>query len=141
MFLGYSCKKCGFATQTSPSVPTVTSKPVQFRHIAGKRGEDSMFGVWQQLPSTVPRRSAMRAVIADFDAARRGFLRGVMMVEGSFELVGVAETSEECVSVVANEQPELIICNAAYANLVPQTDPPFPLVIPIACPPGGMPNP
>jgi len=100
-----------------------------------------MFGAWQQLTSTMPRRSAMRAVIADVDGVRRGFLRGIMMVEGSFELVGVAENAEECVAVVANEQPELIICNAAYANLVPQTDPPFPLVIPVACPPGGMPNP
>ncbi len=99
-----------------------------------------MFAAWQQLPSVMPRRSTMRAVIADVDAVRRGFLRGIMMVEGSFELVGVAESAEECVSVVVNEQPELVICNAAYANLVPQTDPPFPLVMPIACPPGGTPN-
>ncbi len=100
-----------------------------------------MFAGWQQLPTAMPRRSNMRAVIADFDAVRRGFLRGVMTMEGSFELVGVAESAEQCVSVVGNQQPELVICNAAYANLVPETDPPFPLVVPIACPPGGIPSP
>lgn len=82
-----------------------------------------------QLPGFIQRRSAIRAVIADSDAFRCGFLRSLIITHGAYELVGVAESEQECSAMVAGELPELTICNGAYAANIPQTDPPFPLLV------------
>jgi two-component system LytT family response regulator len=91
-----------------------------------------MPGKREQLPCTTQRRSAMRAVIVDCDASRREFLRRMVMSDRAYDLVGEAESGEECAEIVARELPELAICNRVAAPPILDAQQPFPLLISIA---------
>jgi two-component system LytT family response regulator len=74
----------------------------------------------------------MRAVIVDCDASRREFLRRMVIRDSAYNLVGEAESGEECAAIVARELPELAICNSVSAPPILDAQQPFPLLISIA---------
>jgi len=74
----------------------------------------------------------MRAVIADHDLSRRGFLRGMVPRNGAYHLIGEADSGEECAEIVARELPELVICDSLSAPPILDVQQPFPLLISIA---------
>ena len=65
-----------------------------------------------QIPlSTAPRRSRIRALVADSDDQRRCALLNALFRSGLYDVLGEAATADECREVVHTEFPELVVCS------------------------------
>src|SRR5512146_3265342 len=85
----------------------------------------------EQRDSAMPPRSRMRVVIADCDTLRRRLVRHLLLNHSGYELVGEADSDEQCADIVRREFPELAISSACCAPKLPQ-EPAFPLLITLA---------
>ena len=81
---------------------------------------------------TPRRRSKMRAVISDYDLARRGLLRRIVESDPAYDVVAETGSGDECAGVVARDLPELAICSTACAPALSGIPPALPVMITIA---------
>jgi hypothetical protein len=61
--------------------------------------------------STIPRRSRIRALVADSDGQRRGDVLNAVFHSGFYEVLGEVTTMQACREFVRAELPELVVCS------------------------------
>ena len=61
--------------------------------------------------SSFPRRSRIRALVADSDGQRRGDVLNSVFQAGFYDVLGEAATMQECREIVRAELPELVVCS------------------------------